>query len=107
MWMLSSDSSQFATSFTADCDIAGQWIVTVTQADSVLVADTRESGGTSSIRAAADIARPCSLAKINWKTIAFWALLWWLVYSAPTEGILTDMFGLNASTNPGGQTRSD
>jgi hypothetical protein len=47
MWVLRTDASQFATSFTADCDIAqipgGQWIVTVTQADSVLVADTCES----------------------------------------------------------------
>ena len=30
-----------------------------------------------------------ALATINWKLIAFWVLLWWFVYSAPTEGSLT------------------
>jgi len=25
------------------------------------------------------------MALINWKRVAFWATLWWLVYSAPTE----------------------
>jgi len=31
------------------------------------------------------------MAKINWKLIAFWAVLWWMVYSAPTEGWLSDL----------------
>ena len=25
------------------------------------------------------------MAEINWRMIAFWAALWWFVYSAPTE----------------------
>ena len=32
-----------------------------------------------------------ALSEINWKLIAFWVLLWWFVYSAPTEGTLTDL----------------
>ena len=30
-------------------------------------------------------------ANVNWKRIAFWAFLWWCIYSAPTEGSLTDL----------------
>jgi hypothetical protein len=29
------------------------------------------------------------MAKVNWRIIAFWAALWWFIYSAPTEGFLT------------------
>jgi hypothetical protein len=32
-----------------------------------------------------------ALSEINWKLIAFWVLLWWFVYSAPTEGTLTEL----------------
>jgi len=32
-----------------------------------------------------------AIANINWKLIAFWVLLWWFVYSAPTEGSLTQL----------------
>lgn len=32
-----------------------------------------------------------AMANINWKLIAFWAVLWWLVYSAPTEAVLSNM----------------
>jgi hypothetical protein len=32
-----------------------------------------------------------ALSEINWRLIAFWVLLWWFVYSAPTEGTLTDL----------------
>ena len=32
-----------------------------------------------------------AMSNINWKLIAFWAVLWWLVYSAPTEDVLTKM----------------
>jgi hypothetical protein len=28
---------------------------------------------------------------INWKLIAFWVLLWWFVYSAPTEGTIAHL----------------
>jgi hypothetical protein len=31
------------------------------------------------------------VSTINWKLIAFWVLLWWFVYSAPTEGSLTQL----------------
>jgi len=31
------------------------------------------------------------MSKINWKLIAFWAVLWWFVYAAPTEGSLSDL----------------
>ena len=31
------------------------------------------------------------MSNINWKLIAFWAVLWWLVYTAPTEGVLSNM----------------
>jgi hypothetical protein len=32
-----------------------------------------------------------AVSNIDWKRIAFWAFLWWCIYSAPTEGSLTDM----------------
>ena len=32
-----------------------------------------------------------AMSKINWKLIAFWAVLWWFVYSAPTEGSMSDL----------------
>jgi hypothetical protein len=32
-----------------------------------------------------------AISNINWKLIAFWVLLWWFVYSAPTEGSLTQL----------------
>jgi hypothetical protein len=32
-----------------------------------------------------------AMLNINWKLIAFWAVLWWLVYSAPTEDVLSNM----------------
>ena len=35
---------------------------------------------------------------INWKLIAFWALLWWFVYSAPTEGSIAQL--LSSSNTP-------
>jgi hypothetical protein len=39
------------------------------------------------------------MRKINWKLIAFWALLWWFIYSAPTEGTLSYLVSTaNAST---------
>jgi hypothetical protein len=33
-----------------------------------------------------------TLSQVNWKAIAFWVLLWWLVYSAPTERSVDQMF---------------
>jgi len=33
-----------------------------------------------------------SMSKINWKLIAFCVALWWLIYSAPTEGALISLF---------------
>jgi len=32
-----------------------------------------------------------AISNINWKLIAFWVLLWWFVYRAPTEGSLTQL----------------
>ena len=32
------------------------------------------------------------MADVNWRIIAFWAALWWFIYSAPTEGFLTHAF---------------
>ena len=26
------------------------------------------------------------MANVNWRFIAFWAALWWFVYTAPTQG---------------------
>jgi hypothetical protein len=39
------------------------------------------------------------MSKINWKLIAFVSLLWWLVYSAPTEESLIQIFAGNSSTS--------
>ena len=33
-----------------------------------------------------------ALAEVNWRAILFWAALWWFVYSAPPEGLLTRAF---------------
>jgi len=33
-----------------------------------------------------------ALSQVDWKAIAFWALLWWLVYSAPTERSVDQLF---------------
>ena len=33
-----------------------------------------------------------TLRNINWKLIVFCVALWWFIYSAPTEGILTAHF---------------
>lgn len=33
-----------------------------------------------------------TLRNINWKLIVFCVALWWFIYSAPTEGILTSHF---------------
>jgi hypothetical protein len=33
-----------------------------------------------------------SLRDVNWKLIVFCVALWWFIYSAPTEGILTPHF---------------
>ena len=33
-----------------------------------------------------------ALRNINWKLIVFCVALWWFIYSAPTEGILSPQF---------------
>jgi hypothetical protein len=33
-----------------------------------------------------------ALSRVNWKAIAFWVVLWWLVYSAPTERSVDQLF---------------
>lgn len=33
-----------------------------------------------------------ALANVNWKLIVFCVALWWFIYSAPTEGILSSHF---------------
>ena len=33
-----------------------------------------------------------TLRNINWKLIVFCVALWWFIYSAPTEGILSQHF---------------
>ena len=33
-----------------------------------------------------------TLRNVNWKLIVFCVALWWFIYSAPTEGILTSHF---------------
>ena len=38
------------------------------------------------------------MAEINWRIIAFWAALWWFIYSAPTEGFLMRAFLPSADT---------
>jgi hypothetical protein len=42
------------------------------------------------------------MSNINWKLIAFWAVLWWFVYSAPTEGSLSDVL-----SGSGGASQAD
>ena len=38
------------------------------------------------------------MRKINWKLIAFISVMWWLIYSAPTEdSITTWLFGHSSS----------
>ena len=32
------------------------------------------------------------MTDVNWRVIVFWAALFWFVYSAPTEGLLTRAF---------------
>jgi len=32
------------------------------------------------------------MSKINWKLIAFVGLMWWFVYSAPTEDSIITLF---------------
>ena len=43
------------------------------------------------------------MSKINWKLIAFIGVLWWLIYSAPTEDSVFTMFVHKA----GGTSASD
>jgi hypothetical protein len=38
------------------------------------------------------------MQKINWKLIAFWAVLWWCIYSAPTEGWLSTILMSSSGT---------
>ncbi|HKC55839.1 MAG TPA: hypothetical protein VKC35_06925 [Vicinamibacterales bacterium] len=38
------------------------------------------------------------MKKINWKLIAFWAVLWWCIYSAPTEGWLSTILMSSSGT---------
>ena len=33
-----------------------------------------------------------AVRNVNWKLIVFCVALWWFIYSAPTEGILTSHF---------------
>jgi hypothetical protein len=33
-----------------------------------------------------------TLRNVNWRLIVFCVALWWFIYSAPTEGILTSHF---------------
>jgi hypothetical protein len=44
------------------------------------------------------------MSQINWKLIAFWAVLWWFIYSAPTEGWLSEMLVSNSSGATQGDT---
>jgi hypothetical protein len=39
-----------------------------------------------------------TLRNINWKLIVFCVALWWFIYSAPTEGILTPHFWAASTT---------
>ena len=34
------------------------------------------------------------VSAINWRLIAFWAALWWFVYTAPTEDTFAGLGGL-------------
>jgi len=43
-------------------------------------------------------ARHFAMQKINWKLIAFWAVLWWCIYSAPTEGWLSTILMSSSGT---------
>jgi hypothetical protein len=39
-----------------------------------------------------------SMRNVNWKLIAFISVMWWLIYSAPTEdSITTWLFGASGS----------
>jgi hypothetical protein len=38
-----------------------------------------------------------TVRNINWKLIVFCVALWWFIYSAPTEGILSPHFWLTSS----------
>jgi len=49
-------------------------------------------------------ARHFAMSQINWKLIAFWAVLWWFIYSAPTEGWLSEMLVSNSSSATQGDT---
>jgi hypothetical protein len=41
-----------------------------------------------------------TLRNINWKLIVFCVALWWFIYSAPTEGILSPHFwAASSATN--------
>jgi hypothetical protein len=40
-----------------------------------------------------------TLRNINWKLVVFCVALWWFIYSAPTEGILTSVFGAASSAS--------
>ena len=33
-----------------------------------------------------------ALAKVDWRSVLFWSALWWFIYSAPPEGLLTRTF---------------
>lgn len=39
------------------------------------------------------------MPNINWKLIAFWVVLWWFVYTAPTEGSLLDMLSASSAAS--------
>jgi hypothetical protein len=39
-----------------------------------------------------------TLRNINWKLIVFCVALWWFIYSAPTEGILSPQFWAASTT---------
>jgi hypothetical protein len=39
------------------------------------------------------------LRNVNWKLIVFCVALWWFIYSAPTEGILTSFWSASTATN--------
>jgi hypothetical protein len=41
----------------------------------------------------------CEMSKINWKLIAFVGLLWWFVYSAPTEDSIIQIFAGTSSAS--------
>jgi hypothetical protein len=40
-----------------------------------------------------------TLRNINWKLIVFCVALWWFIYSAPTEGILSPHFWAASSAS--------